>query len=420
MNKKVTVSARWYGAVPHRNCAPLPKNQWARAGRKRKWTVRWHAPDGKRPRQTFDTKEDAEAFAREKVAEFESCGSSARLRPQRKRLGEFLAELLELRTGPRGQRLSIASVREYRTIVGRFAAFIGADTPLDRLTIADAMRYLAALRSTPSNRGRPLSLSSINKHKQTLKSAMNIAILLGYLQTSPFASIKKDKVPEHAIRYIDPAEFAAIVSACRDGSVTALWWECFLAVCYTAATRLNEAAHLTWADVDFEANTVRIIAKSDLDGIAAWRPKDLDSRTIPVPDYTISRLSQLHADAEAGATFVFLSPARVAWIRAKREAGTWSEDRAVLHNVNKNFKSMAHRAGVVNVTLHDLRRSCITHWARKIAAPVVQALAGHSDIHTTLRYYVSIREPDMAEARDVTAQVLLVDPKWTQSGPKTV
>lgn len=411
MNKKVTVSARWYGAIPHRNCAPLPKNQWARAGRKRKWTVRWYAPDGTRPRQTFNTKEDAEAFAREKVAEFETCGSSARLRPVRKTLGEFLAELLELRIGPRGQRLSIASLREYRTIMTRFAAFVGPDTPLDQLTMAHAMRYLASLRSRPSSRGRPLSLSSINKHKQTLKSAMNVATLLGYLQVNPFTSIKKDKIPEHAVRYIDPAEFAAIAGACRDGLTTALWWECVLAVCYTAATRLNEAAHLTWADVDFEANTIRIIAKPDLDGIAAWRPKDLDSRTIPVPDYTISRLSRLHADAKPGATFVFLSPARIAWIRAKREAGRWSEDQPVLTNVNHHFKSMAHRAGVMKVTLHDLRRSCITHWARKIAAPVVQALAGHSDINTTLRYYVSIREPDMAEAREVTARVLKVDPK---------
>ncbi len=411
MNKKVTVSARWSGAVPHRDGAPLPKNQWARAGRKRKWAVRWYAPDGKRPRQTFDTKEEAEAFAREKVAEFESCGSSARLRPQRKTLGEFLPELLELRTGPRGQRLSIASVREYRTIVGRFVAFVGADTRLDQLTVAHAMRYVAALRSKPSHRGRPLSLSSINRHKQTLKSAMNVAIVLGYLQTSPFASIKKDKVPEQALRYVDPAEFAAIGRACRNDIATGLWWECFLAVCYTAATRLNEAAHLTWADVDFGANTIRIVAKPELDGIAAWRPKDHDPRTIPVPDYTVSLLSRLHADAEPGAAFVFLSAARVAWIRARREAGTWSEGRSVLNNVNEHFKTIAHRAGVVQVTLHDLRRSCITHWARKIAAPVVQALAGHADIHTTLRYYVSIREPDMAEARAVTAQVLQVDPK---------
>jgi integrase len=325
-------------------------------------------------------------------------------------LGEFLAELLELRTGPRGQRLSIASIREYRTIVGRFVAFVGADTRLDQLTVAHAMRYVAALRSKPSHRGRPLSLSSINKHKQTLKSAMNVAIVLGYLQTSPFASIKKDKVPEQAIRYVDPAEFAAIARACRNDIATGLWWECFLAVCYTAATRLNEAAHLTWADVDFGANTIRIVAKPELDGIAAWRPKDHDPRTIPVPDYTVSLLSRLHAAAEPGAAFVFLSTARVAWIRARREDGRWPEGRSVLNNVNEHFKTIAHRAGVVRVTLHDLRRACITHWARKIAAPVVQALAGHADINTTLRYYVSIREPDMAEAREVTAQVLQVDP----------
>ena len=82
MNKRVTVSARWYGSVPHRNGESLPKNQWARSGRKRKWTVRWYAPDGKRPRQTFDTRTEAEAFAREKAAEFESRGPQAWYRPR--------------------------------------------------------------------------------------------------------------------------------------------------------------------------------------------------------------------------------------------------------------------------------------------------------------------------------------------------
>lgn len=47
--------------------------------------------------------------------------------------------------------------------------------------------------------------------------------------------------------------------------------------------------------------------------------------------------------------------------------------------------------------------------------PVVKELAGHADVKTILRYYVSIREADMAEARDVTAHALLLDPKQTQS-----
>ena len=53
---------------------------------------------------------------------------------------------------------------------------------------------------------------------------------------------------------------------------------------------------------------------------------------------------------------------------------------------------------------------------RKLAAPIVKDLAGHSHIQTTLRYYVSIREVDLAEARAVTANALLVDPVWNPIG----
>lgn len=102
MNKQVLVSVRWYGAVPERNEKPLPRNQWARAGRKRKWVVRWRAPDGTRPQETFDTERDAKAFQRSKVEEFESQGPTARIQPKRVTLSEFATEFEKLRTGPDG------------------------------------------------------------------------------------------------------------------------------------------------------------------------------------------------------------------------------------------------------------------------------------------------------------------------------
>ncbi|UCC31252.1 MAG: site-specific integrase [Phycisphaerales bacterium] len=415
MNKKVAVSARWYGRVPTRNGKPLPSNQWARAGRKRRWSVRWYSPDGTRPREMFDTRDQAEEFAREKTAEFESLGVQARVRPEAKTLGEFVDELLALRIGPRGQRLSVGAAREYRTVLKRFAEFVGRDLPLLRVTMADGIRYLAAIRSTLSRHNKPLSPFSVNKHKSVLKSAFNVAVdQLYYLRSNPFSRLKKDKLPDLAIRYVSPAEYWAIADACRDGTPRGLWWEAFLAVSYTAATRLNETAHLTWPDIDFEANTIRVVAKPVIDGVEAWRPKDYDSRTIPVPVETMNLLTRMHTDAEPGTEFVFLSPTRVEWIRAKRQAGTWSEGQQVLNNTTREFKRLAGAAGVENVTLHDLRRSCITHWARKLPAAVVQELAGHADIHTTLRYYVSIRSADMVEAREVTANALQLDPKWTQ------
>ena len=415
MNRKVSVTPRWYGSVPTREGRPLPRNRWTRAGRKRKWIVRWYAPDGSRPQQTFDMKDAADEFAETKVVEFGTRGPQARAKPRATTVGEFVDEVLTLRIGAKGRRLTIGALRECRTILRRFAEFVGAHRQLDSIAQVDMTRYVAALRDVPSTRGKPLSESSVRKHQATLKASFTVAVKqLGYLQHNPFESVKNEAVSETPIRYVTPSEFHGIVEACRSMSA-ALWWETFITIGYTAGTRLNEAAHLTWSDVDFEANTLRIIAKPEISGVAAWQPKDLDSRTIPLPTVTMDLLGRMHAVADDGAEFVFLSSARVAWIRAKREAGEWAEGQSVLNNVWKNFKRRAAHAGVTDVTVHDLRRSAITHWARKLAASVVKELAGHSDIATTLRYYVNIGEAALAEARDVPARALLLDAKVTQS-----
>ena len=88
----------------------------------------------------------------------------------------------------------------------------------------------------------------------------------------------------------------------------------------------------------------------------------------------------------------------------------------MLNNLDRNFKRIAGRAKVGDVSLHDLRRSAISHWARQMPAAVVKELAGHASIETTLKYYVKIRAEDMAQAREVTASVLRSDPILTQIG----
>ncbi|MGB2755698.1 MAG: site-specific integrase [Phycisphaerae bacterium] len=57
-------------------------------------------------------------------------------------------------------------------------------------------------------------------------------------------------------------------------------------------------------------------------------------------------------------------------------------------------------------TFHDLRRTCITNWAKHLPVHVVRKLAGHSDIKTTQRYYLSVQEDDLEKARVVQSEVL--------------
>jgi integrase len=67
--------------------------------------------------------------------------------------------------------------------------------------------------------------------------------------------------------------------------------------------------------------------------------------------------------------------------------------------VRETEGAKGRRAGVGPYTIHDLRRSCITNWARRLPIHVVQKLAGHSDIQTTETYYLSVQPEDLAKAR---------------------
>ena len=412
MNLRIAIKPRWFGQIPTKGGEPVPRNQWARAGRRRRWSVRWFAPNGTRHRKTFTAESDARMFARKLTADGESRGPQARIRPKRISLGAFADELKTLGVGPRGEKLAPRSVHEYNAVLDRFVEFVGRRVLLEEATLGDVQRYLAHLRETPSRRNKPLSTASLNKHKRSLKAVFNIAVRqLGYLNFNPLDGLRQDKLGQKTLRYVAPVEFNKLIEAARRLPNRAAWWETYLHLAYTCGARSGELMNLWWSDLDFEHDSVTICAKNEADGVEAWRPKDYDSRTIPLPRATMQVLATWHSKAKEGATFVFISPRRAAWIRQQREAGTWKVARSPLNNLTRDFGMLVRSAGIAHASLHDLRRACISHWARKLPAALVQKLAGHSNIATTMRYYVSVRQEDLDAARDVTAAVLAPTPE---------
>jgi integrase len=76
------------------------------------------------------------------------------------------------------------------------------------------------------------------------------------------------------------------------------------------------------------------------------------------------------------------------------------------NNLRENFHRVRQRAKVSKCTLHDLRRSAITNWASRLPIQVVQQLAGHSDISTTRKYYLTVRSEDKVSANKVVNSIL--------------
>ena len=393
---------------------------------------------GKRSGTLCKTKAEAETLRDKLAGEFDKSPAN-RKRPEKITLGAFTAEFSELGIGPRGQRLQPGTRKQTLAALKRLSAFVGDDTLLANIVPADASKFVASLRKAePKTRGgKKLSPASVNQIVRSLKSAFGVAERqLGYLHSSPFRLIRPDKMPDVEVRYVSVVEFTALLDAAcnlnaerrdrlearlettdpanaeaiRDKisgiDAMRLWWETFVTVLYTAGLRLNEAANLTWADVDFEADTIRVIAKPDVGELAGWQPKGKRSRTIPVPVTTMDLLARRYAAATEGNRYVLIPSERVAYIREARAAGAWKEGQAVLNNTNRGWRRLTTAAEVDDATPHDLRRSAITNWARRLPIHTVMELAGHASMETTRRYYLAVTAEDLEAARKATEDAI--------------
>jgi len=82
------------------------------------------------------------------------------------------------------------------------------------------------------------------------------------------------------------------------------------------------------------------------------------------------------------------------------QAGQWRDTRETVNNLRRAWYHIVAALGADRATMHDLRRSAITDWARALPVHVAQRLAGHANVQT------AILADDMDAARQVAEDVL--------------
>lgn len=400
---KVGVYRKYHGTVPKdAKGRPLPKSVW-QDKRPFSWAVRWFGDEGHRYSKSFDTRKHAERFAEKMQQEVRHGAPDP---PDEITLDEFIKEHGKVMEG----QVAEASLYDQMRALGMFMGHVGRHVRLSNLRSRDAESFISA-------RLKKVAIGTANKDIRTLKAVFNVAIeRRKYLRVgqNPFAAIKERKQAAKVVRYIAHDEFQKLM----DTAPTA-WWKALLAMLYSTAGRLGEIMNLTWADVDFNGNQIRIVTKDASQSLFEWEPKDHEARILSVPADAMKLLSDLRADGSGNCPYVFIPESRWEYVKKELKAKTWEQGKSVMNNMNRDFGRLRERAGVAHLTFHDFRRTCITNWARKIPAHVVKTLAGHSDIKTTLKYYVAIQQVDLDDARRVQEEILRgtpTDPKLTQKG----
>jgi integrase len=338
------------------------------------WLASWYGPDGRRVQRRVGTvrtegradgltKAQAERELR-RLREIES----PRAAPSDQRVtmdeaGEELRRRLELKGRRKSHRMTVAS-----DLRNHIAPFFGAMT-LDRITPEDIERYVSAKRRT-------LAIKTIRNHIGTMHSVFEVGLRKGWCQVNPvkLADRPTIKKTETRIQYLEQSEVEKLLTAPYPKDAFGSIEPALYLTAAMTGLRQGELIGLRWRDVDFEARKVRVVSPYVRGEFGD--PKSAGSgRSVPMAERAAVALRDLRERSlyRTDRDLVFCHP----------ESGK-PLDRSKLV---RRFKQALDRAGVHQITFHELRHTFGTRMAAA-GTPLrtLQYWMGHADSKTTQVY----------------------------------
>lgn len=266
------------------------------------------------------------------------------------------------------------------------------DVPVSELTVN---QYSTALKNLDEYtfHGRKLAPQYKNKvvanFKQLIAFANKRYDVFTNIPTKFDAYKKEDSIEE--MRFITLEEFNQFIAVVDDPIYHALFTFLFF-----MGSRIGEANALTWNDVDFENNTVRINktvstkVKDKNGNYLVTSPKTKSSiRTLPLPQIVSKELLNLHehqykpAGYEAE-MYVF---------------GIYTPiPESTLQTVKNNYFK---KAGLQPIRIHDFRHSCASFLVNNGATVLlVSKWLGHANPTMTLKIYSHLWQSELAQIVD--------------------
>ena len=247
-----------------------------------------------------------------------------------------------------GGRLADGSVAQISISLGHFCRIC------EPAILADV--DVSMVEQFYSQRLKEVSQATANKDLRHVKASFNRAVERGYLAQNPAKKVKPVNEPEREIRVLCTEEVQKLMGACPSA-----WWEALIAVAVTTGMRRGELLALRWEDVDLQSATI-------------WVRNTPGHRTK-------SRRNRALVLRGEVAALLRLLPCRGTLVFGGRDGPLRGD------TVTKGFAEIVRKAGISRCTLHDLRRTFVSHLANAgVSAALVQKLAGHSAIATTVKY----------------------------------
>lgn len=259
---------------------------------------------------------------------------------------------------------------DQRRIENRIIPALGK-VPLEDLEVGDVASLHRSI-------GREGSKVEANRVVELLRGILNMAVTWGSLprtHQNPANAVKLYE-EESRDRWVRPAEIGPLMEAI--GEQPDPWVRSFYVLLLLTGSRKSELLRAKWEDVDLDRRELRIP-----------QTKQRKPHVIPLSGAALQVLENV--PRQLGNPHIFCG----------------RKPRSHLVNVSKSWRRIRERAGLPDVTIHDLRRTTGSWLAMSGASlPVIGKVLGHRDTAAT-QVYARLAEDAGREALEDHGRRLL-------------
>lgn len=179
----------------------------------------------------------------------------------------------------------------------------------------------------------------------------------GWVEQNPAKKVKRPTEPRGRVRFLSDDERMALLEACKASENCYLYPIVVFAL--STGARQGEVLSITWKQVDFERNVVRL-----------ENTKNNERRALPLVGYAYDLLKELYATRRSDTQLVFPRP------DGKRHV-----------SIVKKWKRAVAEAGLEDFKFHDLRHSAASYLAMNGATLAeIAEILGHKTLQMVKRY----------------------------------